>query len=324
MPNAIESIPVFVRDLYEAAGPIIRYRIQRDVLGRDLSHIAVAQMAQDVAKLPAAQNILAEQMPIGQWRNFVQTFEAMQRLCEFGLEEHDAVTRCREEILYPTLLRDDVLWEFESIVANDAERSAARQVVRDMTLHLLCRSRREPDLLIKSYLERVIAEWGFYIASGPYQAWPMIPVPTMYALPALACYPWADDELDRIRDLLARLDEFIERKQPKPPEGTPELLAAVALRDVEKESFLAQPWQMLYSLEMAARLGMLRDLPWARWMLDEIELRQDGDGFFRFESAAALDEPLYFFPIEETDPDRYEIEYTFRAHYIYKLLEYDL
>jgi hypothetical protein len=322
MPDPAESLPAFVRDLYERAGPILRYRIQRDVLGRDLSHIIVAQMAKDVAALPRAQERLLAQQSNGLWGNFLHTFDAFQRLCEYGLEEHDQLLRCRDEVLFPTLLRDDVLWELEAFVHNDRERAAARQVVRDMTLHMLSRSKREPDLLLKSHLERVLAEWGYYIATGPHREWSGVPIPTIYAWPAVACYPWSDEELERVREVVLKLDAFIEKKQPEPPKETPEVLETIALRDAAKELFLSQPWQLFYSLEMAARLGMVRDLGWAGWLMSEMEAHQDGDGFFRFD-AAPPDEPLYFFPIEETDPARYEIEYTFHAHHIYKLLEYD-
>jgi hypothetical protein len=322
MPEPSESIPAFLRDLYQRAGPIIRYRIQRDVLGRDLSHIAVAQMAKDVAALPMAQELLTTQRSTGLWKNFLQTYESLQRLCELGLEEHDAVTRCRDGILFPTLLREDALWEFEALAQSDAERRAVRLAVRDMTLHLLCRSRREEDLLLKSHLERVLAEWGYYVSTGPHRKWNGAAIPTIYAWPAVACYPWSNEEFERVREVALKLDAFIEKKQPAPPEGTPEVLAAIALRDVDKDVFLSQPWQLFYSLEMAARLGMVRNLSWARWMLNEMEAHEDSDGFFRFDSRPP-DDPLYFFPIEETDPARYEIEFTFHAHHIYKLLAYD-
>ena len=322
MTNSTESIPAFVRDLYEVAGPIIRYRIQRDILSRDLSHIAVARMAKDVAALPPVQEFLRGQQPHGLWGTFLRTFEIFQRLCEAGLEEHDTLSRCRDDILFPTLMRDDVLWEFEGLVHTDDEQRAARQVVRDMTLHMLCRSRREPDLLVKSYLERVMAEWGFFISTGPHREWLGEPLPTIYAWPAIACYPWADDEIGRVSDLLKKLDTFIEQKQPAPPENAPEILTTVCLRDADKETYLSQPWQLFYSLEMAARLGVVRDLPWAEWMLTEMEAHQDSDGFFRYDTPPPA-EPLYFFPVEETDPARFEIEYTFHAHHIYKLLEYD-
>jgi hypothetical protein len=323
MSQTSQSIPAFVRDLYERVGPVLRYRIQRDVLGRDLSHIAVAQMAKDVAALPRARELLAAQQSNALWTNFLQTFESLQRLCELGLEEHEAVARCRDEVLYPTLLREDALWEFEALAQSDTERRAARQAVRDMTLHLLCRSRREEDLLVKSHLERVLAEWGYCVSAGVQREFGGAAIPTSYAWSAVACYPWSDEDFERVRDVVLKLDRFIETKQPAPPGGTPEVLAAIALRDVDKEIYLSQPWQLFYSLEMAARLGMVRDLSWARWMLDEMEAHQDGDGFLRFDSAP-LAEPLYFFPIEETDPARYEIEYTFHAQHIYKLLAYDL
>jgi hypothetical protein len=322
MQQVSQSLPVFVRELYERSGPILRYRIQHDVLGRDLSHIAVAHMAEDVAALPRVRELLSAQQENGLWGNFLQTFEAFQRLCELGLEEHDAVSRCGDEVLYPTLLREDTLWELEGTFRDEAGRRAARQVVRDMTLHLLCRSRREKDPLVKSHLERVLAEWGLFVSSGPQTAWNGMALPTRYAWLAVACYPWSDEEFDRVRDAILKLDTFIAEKQPSPPANTHRVLAAAALCDQGKQVFLSQPWRLFYGLEMAARLGMVRDLPSARWMFDEMEAHQDGDGVFRFDSAP-LDEPLYFFPIEETDPHRYEIEYTFHAHHIYKLLEYD-
>ena len=110
--------------------------------------------------------------------------------------------------------------------------------------------------------------------------------------------------MKRVSDLLKKLDTFIEQKQPAPPVNAPEILTAVSLRDADKETYLSQPWQLFYSLEMAARLGIVRDLPWAGWMLTETEARQDADGFFRFDTAPP-DKPLYFFPIEEIAPARY-------------------
>ena len=126
MSSSPESIPVFVRDLYETAGPIIRYRIQRDILGRDLSHIAVMQMAKDVAALPLVREFLVTQQPNGLWGTFLRTFEIFQRLCEVGLEEHDALSLCRDQVLFPTLLREDVLWEFEGLGAQRRRTAAPR------------------------------------------------------------------------------------------------------------------------------------------------------------------------------------------------------
>ncbi len=103
----------------------------------------------------------------------------------------------------------------------------------------------------------------------------------------------------------------------------PPRLAPYVFRLHDKWQYLAQPPRLLYDLELAASLGVARDLNSTSWMLEELEARQDADGFFRFPDADAI-QPSWYFPIEKSDPESFHIEYTFRAELIFKLLAYDL
>ncbi len=314
----MSDLPPSLRALYEACGPILRYRILRDVVGHDESYIETANMQADVAKLPNVHRLIAAQQENGLWGDFRTTEVAAHRLCEYGLESHRVIDDLRERILQPTLLKDDLIWEFEQAGLDDEGKRLARRVVRDKTLHLLCRTQREDDPLARTFLEHVLAEWELCL-TGTGAARKAHPTADGYA--AVCRYPWDEDEFPRIESLVKRLIDHVEAQSP--PERIPNLLMPYLLRVDDKWQYLAQPPRLLYELELAATLGMARDLDFGAWMLEELEARQDADGFFRFPEAGQI-QSYWYFPVESDDPDEFYLEYTFRAELIFKRLEYDL
>ena len=80
---------------------------------------------------------------------------------------------------------------------------------------------------------------------------------------------------------------------------------------------------MLHDLELAARLGIVREIPATVWMLEELESHQDADGMFRFDAEAAVETDWYF-PLEARAAEGYPVEWSYRAALILKLLEYDI
>lgn len=308
------DIPPSLRELYERSGPILRYRIVRDVIGRDESYVETTHMGMEVAKLPDVQQILAAQDAHGLWGDFRTSELAALRLCECGLESHRAMDNFRELVLLPTLLNNDALWEFAKLELDDAGRKQARRIVRDKTLHLLCRSNREEDPAVRTYLELLLAEWEHYVAGGDAP-------PTTDGYAAVCRYPWNDDEFPRVHDAVARIVTYSENHAP--PEHFPKPLAPFLFRLLDKWQYLEQPPRLLQDLELAAQLGEARDLDYSAWMLEELEARQDADGFFRFPDAGDILASWYF-PLEKTDPDEFYVEYSFRAELIFKLLAYDV
>ena len=310
----LTDIPPSLRELYELSGPILRYRILRDVIGHDESYIETMQMRMEIARLPDVQQILAAQDAHGLWGDFRTSELAALRLCEFGLEAHRAMDNFRELVLLPTLLNNDALGEFDKLELDEAGRKQARRIVRDKTLHLLCRSNRDEDPAVQTYLELLLAEWEQYLAGGA-------AAPTADGYAAVCRYPWSDDDFPRVCDIVTRMVTYSEEHAP--PEDFPQPLAPFLWRLFDKWQYLEQPPRLLQELELAAHFGAARDLNHSAWMLEELEARQDADGFFRFPDAGDLLASWYF-PLEKTDPDEFYIEYTFRAELIFKLLAYDV
>lgn len=329
MPD-LSDIPPGLRALYDAAGPVIRHRLLRDVLGRDDSFLQTAHLGLDVGKLPEAEEIAAAQEPDGCWsgallaareQKRMATETAILRLCELGLESSDAVQACLEKALIPTLLAADVLWELETLARDAAARAAARAVVRDAVLRLICRATRVHDAAIRPHLEVVLAEWDRFLGSaGAAQASLLPPTAASYA--AVCWYPWSDDDFPRVRKLVERLSAWAETQLVKPAVRPP-LVAPHVLRLRDKWEYLARPPLLFHELELAARLGVARDLTVTRWLIEELEARQDADGFFRFDRQEAV-EPSWYFPLEKTRREDYPVEWTFRAALVFKLLEYDV
>jgi hypothetical protein len=319
------EIPPGLKGLFDAAGPVIRYRLVRDILGRDDSFIQTAHLGMEIPKLPEPQALLAAQQLDGSWGGVLcaapdaaglTTERAFLRLCELGMEKSDAVDACIQKALMPTLFHSEVLWEFDA--PDEAARRAARQVVRDKVLFMVCRATREVDEIIKPLLELLLAEWDLYLGSP--KSSPIAPTVDGYA--ALCWYPWNDDDFERVRKIVRRMIEHAEeqmgRVQPVHP-----LLAPHLFRLSDKWEYLARPQDIFFELELAARLGIARDLTVTRWLLEELEARQDADGSFRFEPGGDV-EATWYFPLEKTGIEEFPVEWTFRGDLIFKLLEYDI
>ena len=319
------DIPPGYAALYEAAGPVIRYRLVRDILGRDDTFIQTMHLGLELPRVPEASALISAQQLDGSWNGVlcsptvpepITTESAFLRLCELGLEKSDTVGACLEKALMPTLFKQDVLWEFGG---QDAESlRAARQVVRDKVLHMICRATRETDEVIKPFLELVIAEWAAY-ANNPHDA---ANVPTWDGYAAVCWFPWSDDDFERVRKITTRMITVSEERMDWPLTAHP-LLAPHVFRLSDKWEYLARPQDLLFELELSSRLGITRDLAVTRWQLDELEARQDADGWFRFEPGGDV-EATWYFPLEKTTIEDFTVEWTFRGALIFKLLEYDI
>lgn len=322
------EIPPGLRKLYDAGGPVIRYRVVRDLMDQDDSFVRTAQLGQDLLKLPEVRALLAAQQIDGAWGGalhtaggelFVATQDALLRLCELGQQDGAAVTACLEKALLPSLLHAEILWEYS---APDAPAAvAARQIVRDAVLRLIVRATRQHDDLIKPLLELLLTEWERYLAAGQTARGLVIAPPTADGYAAVCTFPWPDDDFPRVRNRVVTLLRHLETLIGKPPRVHP-LLMPRLLRLADKAEYLSRPDLLLYELELSARLGVTHAAPVTCWLLEELEARQDADGWVRFD----LFEPLrawWYFPLEKTDAAEFPVEWTFRALQIFKLLEYD-
>jgi hypothetical protein len=320
-----DDIPAGLRALYEAAGPVVRYRLVREVIGRDDTFIQTAHLGMEIPRLPEPQALLAAQQLDGSWNGALCTATAVDqltteraflRLCELGMEKSEAVESCIEKALAPTLFKTDVLWEFN--VPDEAARRASRQLVRDKVLFMLCRATREMDEILKPMLELVLAEWDLYV-SHPHES---TAVPTVDAYAAVCWFPWSDDAFERVRQIVNRMMTRAEEQMGKIVPVHP-LLAPHIFALSDKWEYLARPQDLFFELELSARLGVTRDLAVTRWLLEELEARQDADGWFRFEPGGDV-EATWYFPLEKTSTEEFPVEWTFRGDLVFKLLEYDI
>jgi hypothetical protein len=327
MPDVRSEIPPALRELYDLAGPILRYRLLRDVVRHDESYIATAELGLDLRKLSEVRDLFAAQDENGSWgsalfgmdtaRGPLMTERAVLRLCEFGLERCEPVQRCVENVLLRGLSQPERAVHFA--VQSEANARAAHRLVRDKCLRMIVRATREADALVMPQLELLLVEWQRY--TDPESAARELP-PTVDGFAAVCTFPWSEEDFPRVRDLLVGLVERIETDTGGLAR-VPRFYKPYVLTFPDKTDYVAQPSRLLHDLELAARFGVVRDLPVTIWLLDELEARQDADGFFRFDDAEPS-APSWYFPLEETDPQRFFIEYTFRAQLIFKLMEYDL
>ncbi|HEY3295100.1 MAG TPA: hypothetical protein VGL38_06660 [bacterium] len=320
-----ETIPPGLRAIYDAAGPVIRYRLVRDILGRDDTFIQTMHLGLEIPRLAEPQTLLSAQQLDGSWNGVLcattaadqlTTERAFLRLCELGMEKSEAVGACLEKALMPTLFSRDVLWEFHT--HDEAAHRAARQVVRDKALFMVCRATRETDEVIKPMLELVLAEWEQYVVR-PREA---VAAPTIDAYAAICWFPWSDDDFDRVQKIVVRMVKHAEGQMGGIPAVHPLLLPHL-FQLSDKWEYLARPQDLLFELELSARLGITRDLDVTRWLLEELEARQDADGWFRFETGGDV-EASWYFPLETSRIDDFPVEWTFRGDLIFKLLEYDI
>ena len=312
------DIPASLRELWDASGPVLRHRLLRDVVGHDESYVETMSMGLDLLRLPDVRQILESQVN-GAWGDFRTTEIAAHRLCELGLESHRALEQLRELVLQPTLFKEDLIWEFEQAGLDAEGNKHARRIIRDKSVHLVCRMLRDEDELMRTFLEQILAEWERYLSAAAKDEY--VPYPTADGYAAVCRYPWDDDSFPRIADVVKRMTLHVEATPP--PSTFPRLLAPFLFRLFDKWQYIEQPPRMLYDLELTARLGVARDLDFSAWMLEEMEARQDADGFFRFPDAGEIQSSWYF-PLEKENPDEFHLEYTFRAELIFKLLAYDL
>ncbi|MBU0508734.1 hypothetical protein KKH27_07860 [bacterium] len=320
------DIPPAYRALYDAAGPVVRFRLVRDVLDRDESYLQTAHLALDLPRLPETEAIITAQELDGSWNgllcsteNCVATETAVLRLCELGLEEHDSIRACVEKALVPTLLGEDILWEFSRAADDDNLRPMARRIVRDKTLRLLTRATRSLDEMLRPVMEALLIE-GEHFLAYPHAQDQLPPTADGYA--ALCWYKWSDDDFLRVRKFIKRLFKHAEDVMGHSLR-TPEFYAPHVFQLSDKWEYLSRPPLFFHELELAARLGAARDLAVTKWLIEELEFRQDADGRFRFESAEPVEDSWYY-PLDRKSPRDDSLEWTFRAALLYKLLEYDL
>lgn len=297
----IPDLPPSFQQLYRDSGPILRYRILRDVLGRDESWIETASAQAAVMKHPRVQELTDDQLANGSFGDRLsQTVATALWLCEAGVEEHPAVQNVLEYVVIPTLAQENATWEFPS---------SERRLVRDACLHLLARATRGAHLLLETYLEIVKQEWEHWLAAK------QGPAPT---LAAYSAYVWWQPPADRMLEKRALLTRLLQQLETIPAPLLPESNRLVI---PDKEVYLAEPVRMLHDLELGARAGILNDVEHLQWLYDELEVAQDADGQWHFDIAEIPASLSWFYPLENEARDR---ELTIRALMIYKLLNYDV
>jgi hypothetical protein len=327
MTTHTDDIPPGLRPLFDAAGPIMQFRICRDLLDQDETWIHTAERDRELNKLPRIAELIQARNSNGSWNGLLvgataeafkkSTAFSMLRLCEWAREQHPIIPQTIEKVLLPTLTRDDFIWEFAAIAKNDYEKTLARQLVRDFIVFQICRSVRTENVLIQSLLEILLTEWEAFANKG------LGSPPTLPGYAAVCWYPWEEDEFPRVRQVAVRLFEKLEESIGVKTK-LPDWYELHRLKLFHKEVFLHSPSLLLYHLSLTARLGITSSLPFSAWLLEELQIRQDADGLVRFEHNEPSLEPIdYFFPLDSDNPEQLPVEYTFRAHLIFKLLGYD-
>ncbi|MCB9357561.1 MAG: hypothetical protein H6505_03220 [Calditrichaeota bacterium] len=297
----IPELPPSFQQLYKDSGPILRYRMLRDVLDRDESWIETAQAKDAVYKHERVVELSALQLENGSFGNTLgSTAAVVLWLCEAGAEEHPAVKRVLELVVLPTLAQETVTWELPAEM---------RPLVRDVCLHILARATRGTHALLESYLELVKLEW---------QRWQSDRRATPPTVPAYSAMVWWQPPAEQIlskRELLTKLLRDLE-EQPDVPLPEPSRLMIP-----DKQIYLAEPVRMLHDLELGARAGIVGEVEHLRWLYDELEVQQDADGMWHFSIEETPAAYSWYYPLEEGKQD---IELTVRALMIYKLLNYDV
>ncbi|MCB1060568.1 MAG: hypothetical protein KDB65_10065 [Calditrichaeota bacterium] len=279
----------------------MRYRILRDVMGRDESWIETSDAKALVLKHPRVVELASQQLPNGSFgERLSHTAATVLWLCEAGASEHPAVKQAVELVVLPTLAQEPATWEF---AANQ------RSLVRDICLHLLARATRGTHPLLDAYLELIKIEWQHWFADKK------SPSPSVPAYCAMAWWqPPADQTLEK-RALVAKLlNEAEAQSDVLLPESSRLVIP-------DKQIYLAEPVRMLFDLEHGARAGVLGEVEHLRWLYDELEVQQDADGMWHFTLEETPAHMSWYYPLEENKQDA---ELTVRALMIYKLLNYDV
>ncbi|MBK6765562.1 MAG: hypothetical protein IPG71_04305 [bacterium] len=296
----IPDLPPSFQQLYQDSGPILRYRILRDVLGRDESWIETASAQAALVKEPRIQELMDGQLANGSFGDRLsQTVATTLWLCEAGVEEHPTVVKVLEYVVLPTLAQDNVTWEFPE---------QERRLVRDACLHVLARATRGTHPLLETYLELITLEWEHWLSTkqGP---------PTSAAYSAMVWWRCPAERMLSKRALLTRLLQAVEQL------AVPLLPEATRLVIPDKQVYLAEPVRMLHDLDLGARAGIIGDVEHLQWLYDELEVAQDADGQWHFEQEDFPASLGWYYPLEKNARDR---ELTIRALMIYKLLNYDV
>jgi hypothetical protein len=309
------------KSVFELAGPVIRYRILRDLAHRDDSFLETLGLRQEVEKLPRARAILSQGLPDSA-NEFVAAEENILTLCELGLGDHDAVAQCAENLL-------------PGISPSTAHEPHLYRLSRDRLLRFLIRAGFGGRPQVRQAILDVIREWGDFLRDagkaglfvedgGALRPREGVLLPTISAYDAICFHQWHPEDKMVVVETVS---EFLAWAEGNPwPEH---LLAEEPYREqifriLNKQEYLSRPERMLYELELAGRLGIAGKTTATRWMLEELEARQDGDGFFRFDFEGSSALPWYF-PLDG-DPasDDYTVEWTFRGLLVFGLLGYDL
>ncbi len=297
----IPDLPPSFRQLFKESGPILRYRILRDVLGRDQSWIETLSAQGAVLKHPRVVQFASEQLPNGSFGDRLsQTAATTLWLCEAGAASHGAVQRVIDFVVLPTLAQEGATWE---LPANQ------RSLVRDVCLHILARATRGQHPLLEAYLEVVKLEWEHWFTNKKSAA------PTV---PAYAAMVWWQPPANKLLEKRALLTKLLNEIEAQPEVLLPENTRLII---PDKEQYLSQPVRMLFDLEYGARAGIVGGVAHLRWLYDEIEVQQDADGMWHFEIEEVPAHLSWYYPLEENALDR---ELTVRALIIYKLLNYDV
>ncbi len=270
----------------------------RELAGQDESHFETLDLRRDVLQSDEAQKIIAAQLPDGTWgRSLSKTEFAILRLCEFGLERTRPVDECVQKALMPSLgaPTPNKMWE-------------GGRATRDELLHVIGRATSETNDLVTVVLETVLTEWELFLsAPDSKKEWP-----TFAAYAALCSHRWDDEEYERVSGIVLKVLKHLEDNEPR---------EVNAFRIHDKAFYLSHPEQLLYELELSARLGLTHSCNATRWMFEEIESRQDADGWVRFEGGRNESVLPWYFPL--ADPARPEVDWTFRSALVFKLLEFD-
>jgi hypothetical protein len=179
---------------------------------------------------------------------------------------------------------------------------------------------------VRQAMSDVIREWKDFLREAMKAVQPRegIFLPTGKAYDAICFHEWQSDEEETVAEIVTNL--FVWAEEASWPE---QLLAKQpygenVFRLFSKQEYLARPERMLYELELSARLGIAQKTAVTRWMLEELEARQDGDGFFRFDFGGPSSLPWYF-PLErDATAADFITDWTFRGSLIFSLVGYDV
>jgi hypothetical protein len=344
--------------LLENASAPIRYRVVRDILDGGLEDPGVEKAREAVINFPAANRIISLQRDNGSWGNSIYAIAARKtgdvrrpyestlyqlgRLIEYGFDSRDRpVAVCAEKVLLPSIKPDNNrLWELGYYTKNHPDLLPfLRALLRDIALRLLCPAGYADHPLVKDAVIRGLTEMAAFLNRAKQgsiyrQSRGRIVMPAEYFFPthhllrALGHTGWVH-EVRQFRELLGLYIDFISENSPLPDYylsdrgGTIRHGHEAAFHS--KGFYLRYPSVMLQDLETLSRLGAVDRTGQGRWLLEELLIRQDGDGRFRFPTLTrrrTFDYYLLEPKLRGRDIDPSTIDATFRAALILHLTNY--